>query len=57
MAFLVALAASSAGAETITSKVVGVSDGDTITVLDAKRTQYKIRVDGIDAPEKAQAFG
>lgn len=57
MAFLVALAASSAGAETITGKVVGVSDGDTITVLDANRTQYKIRVAGIDAPEKAQAFG
>lgn len=57
MAFLVALAASSAGAETITGKVVGVSDGDTITVLDAERTQYKIRVAGIDAPEKAQPFG
>ncbi len=57
MAFLVALAASSAGAETITGKVVGVSDGDTITVLDTDRTQYKIRVAGIDAPEKAQAFG
>ena len=42
---------------TITGKVVGVSDGDTITVLDASKTQHKIRLEGIDAPEKAQPFG
>ena len=42
---------------TITGKVVGVSDGDTITVLDASKTQFKIRLEGIDAPEKAQPFG
>jgi endonuclease YncB( thermonuclease family) len=39
------------------SRVVGVSDGDTITVLDAQKTQYKIRVAGIDTPEKNQDFG
>lgn len=39
------------------ARVVGVSDGDTITVLDAQKTQYKIRVAGIDAPEKSQDFG
>jgi endonuclease YncB( thermonuclease family) len=44
-------------AGTITGKVVGVSDGDTITVLDASKAQHKIRLAGIDAPEKAQAFG
>lgn len=38
-------------------KVVGVSDGDTIIVLDSKKTQHKIRVSGIDAPEKGQDFG
>lgn len=38
-------------------KVVSVADGDTITVLDANKTQHKIRLQGIDAPEKAQAFG
>jgi endonuclease YncB( thermonuclease family) len=38
-------------------KVVGVSDGDTITVLDSKKEQHKIRVSGIDAPEKGQEFG
>jgi len=37
--------------------VVGVSDGDSITVLDADKRQHKIRLQGIDAPEKAQAFG
>ena len=38
-------------------KVVGVSDGDTVTVLDAERHQHKVRLAGIDAPEKAQPFG
>jgi endonuclease YncB( thermonuclease family) len=41
----------------ITGKVVGVADGDTITVLDADRVQHKIRLTGIDAPEKKQPFG
>ena len=40
--------------QTITGKVVGVSDGDTITVLDASNRQHKIRLDGIDAPESSQ---
>ena len=44
-------------AETIVGHVVGVSDGDTITVLDAQRVQHKVRLAGIDAPEKAQPFG
>ena len=46
-----------ANAETITGLVVGVSDGDTITVLDNTHTQHEIRLTGIDAPEKRQAFG
>lgn len=44
-------------AEILTGRVVGVADGDTITVLDNTNTQYKIRLAGIDAPEKKQAFG
>jgi len=44
-------------AATITGKVVGVADGDTITVLDASNTQHKIRLSGIDAPEKKQPYG
>jgi hypothetical protein len=43
--------------QAITGKVVGVSDGDTITVLDANKRQHKIRLDGIDAPESSQNFG
>jgi endonuclease YncB( thermonuclease family) len=37
--------------------VVGVSDGDTITVRDSTKTQHKIRLAGIDAPEQGQPFG
>lgn len=37
-------------------KVVGVSDGDTITML-KEREQVKVRLVEIDAPEKRQAFG
>src|SRR5262249_31168777 len=43
--------------QTITGKVVGVSDGDTITVLDADNRQYRVRLLGIDAPESNQDFG
>ncbi len=44
-------------ADTIEGRVVGVSDGDTITLLDSSKTQHKIRLQGIDAPEAKQAFG
>jgi len=44
-------------AATIEGWVVGVTDGDTVTVLDGSKTQHKIRLAGIDAPEKKQAFG
>jgi micrococcal nuclease len=40
----------------LTGKVIGISDGDTITVLQDK-TQYKIRLYGIDCPESHQDFG
>ena len=41
----------------LTGKVVSVTDGDTIKVLTANKTLYKIRLNCIDAPEKSQAFG
>ncbi len=44
-------------AEVLIGKVVSVSDGDTITLLDEAKVQYKIRLVGIDAPEKTQSFG
>jgi endonuclease YncB( thermonuclease family) len=37
--------------------VVGVSDGDSLTLLDAEKRQHKIRLQGIDAPEMKQAYG
>ena len=46
-----------ASADVLMGKVVGVSDGDTITVLDASNVQHKVRLSGIDAPEKKQPFG
>ncbi len=44
-------------ADELRGKVVSIADGDTITVLDAEKVQHKIRLQGIDAPEKKQAFG
>ena len=56
-AILLLTLACTANAETVTGRVVGVADGDTITVLDADKMQHKIRLAGIDAPEKKQSFG
>ena len=42
--------------ETFTGKVVGVTDGDTIVIL-SERKQITVRLEGIDCPESAQAFG
>ena len=44
-------------AAVLVGEVVGVTDGDTITVVDDDKHQHKIRVSGIDAPEKKQPFG
>jgi endonuclease YncB( thermonuclease family) len=44
-------------AETISCRVVGIADGDTLTVLDSSNQQHKVRLYGIDAPEKKQPFG
>ena len=38
-------------------RVVGVQDGDTITVLDSSNANHRVRLLGIDAPENGQAFG
>ena len=44
-------------AQSLTGRVVGVADGDTVTILTPERQQVKIRLGQIDAPEKAQPFG
>ena len=46
-----------AGTHQMEGRIVGVNDGDTITLLDATHRQHKIRLDGIDAPELRQPFG
>lgn len=54
----IVIASTTQAAQRITGKVVGVSDGDTITILDTvKKSTTRIRLYGIDCPEKKQAFG
>ncbi len=54
---LVLLLPSLAWADTLLGRVVRVADGDTVTLLDALHQEHRIRLSGIDAPEKGQAFG
>jgi endonuclease YncB( thermonuclease family) len=54
---LLAIPVSFALADTFDARVVGVTDGDTITILDSDRQQQKIRFSAIDAPERRQPFG
>jgi micrococcal nuclease len=51
------LSSSSAYAADFHAKVIHITDGDTITVLNDANEQIKIRLNGIDCPEKAQAYG
>lgn len=44
-------------AATLEGRIVGVADGDTVTLLDGSNVQHKIRLAGIDAPESKQDFG
>lgn len=46
-----------AWATTLTGRIVSIADGDTVTLLDANLQQHRIRLSGIDAPEKRQPFG
>jgi len=46
----------SAFASVLHGRVVGVSDGDSITVLSNGRQNHKIRLAGIDAPERGQPW-
>jgi endonuclease YncB( thermonuclease family) len=41
-------------ADTLTGRVIKISDGDTITVLDSSFNQHKIRLSGIDVLESGQ---
>src|SRR6218665_2195984 len=39
------------------AKVVGVKDGDTYEILQDNKTRDIVRLFGVDAPEKGQAYG
>jgi len=51
------LLSSPALAATLECRVIGIADGDTITCLTASKKQERIRLRGIDAPERKQPFG
>lgn len=57
LVLLVLLVCNANATNVLQGLVVGVSDGDSLTLLDAEKRQYKIRLQGIDAPEMKQAFG
>lgn len=44
------------GREILRGEVVGVTDGDTIEVLEADERRHRVRLQGIDSPERAQAY-
>ena len=58
VAFFIALAlAPCSVASELAGKVVGILDGDTVDVLTPAKELVRVRLSGIDAPEKKQAFG
>ena len=56
-AAVLVLLSTDAAAYDLNGRVIAVSDGDTVKLLTADNQTYKIRLAGIDAPEKKQAFG
>ena len=54
---LLLLLAACVQTETLHGRVVTVADGDTVTVIDEHQQKHRVRLQGIDAPEKAQPFG
>jgi endonuclease YncB( thermonuclease family) len=51
------LASFAAPAEVMTGKVVRIVDGNTLVFLDLTNTHHKVRLAGIDTPERKQPFG
>ena len=56
-AVLLAVVPQLLAADPVEWRGVNVADGDTLTALDDGNTQHRIRIDGIDAPERGQPFG
>jgi endonuclease YncB( thermonuclease family) len=57
MLLLLVAWAAAAQEHELLGRVVAVTDGDTIKVLDANNTLHRVRLSGIDAPERSQPFG
>ena len=57
IALILALTSCTCFADQLVGKVIKVTDGDTVNVLTSDNETHRIRLSGIDAPEKKQAFG
>ena len=57
IALIIAAVSCTSFADQLIGKVIKVTDGDTVNVLTSENETHKIRLSGIDAPEKKQAFG
>lgn len=55
--FLVACTTSPPTTETITGRAIWVMDGDTLNLQKSDKTWQIVRLYGVDAPEKDQAYG
>ena len=55
--FILLITHSLAQAGVLAGRVVRVTDGDTLVVPGAGNAQHKIRLQGIDAPERGEAYG
>ena len=57
IALILAISSCTSLADQLVGKVIKVTNGDTVNVLTSDNETHKIRLSGIDAPEKKQAFG
>jgi endonuclease YncB( thermonuclease family) len=57
LALILAFTSLNSFGDQLQGKVIKVTDGDTVNVLTSDNQTHKIRLSGIDAPEKKQAFG
>ena len=57
LAALLAVAPPAALAAEVAGRVVGITDGDTLTVLDAANRQVRVRLAEVDTPESGQPYG
>ena len=55
-ALLIVLSMPAVNGQELTGEVISVADGDTLTILGNKQL-IRVRLSGIDCPEKRQAFG